>query len=81
MAHRVRLRREHFEAKARSLGLDSNTSQARAIGVHHSIHSRALHNKRELNSAYVIGVLMLVGDDNLREQVKALFDVEEPVAC
>jgi len=79
MGHRVRLRLDQFESRAQDLGLDSKISQARAIGVHHSIHSRVLRSKRELSAAYVLGVLRLFGDDHLRQQVESLFEVtEEP---
>ena len=80
MAHRVRLRREQFEAKAHGLGLDSQSAQARAIGVHQTIHHRALQGARELNAHYVISVLLLMGNAHVRKQIGALFEVADETA-
>jgi hypothetical protein len=76
MAHRVKLRRERFETEANTLGLASQTKQAAAIGVHKSIHSRALRGHIDLSAPYVIGVLMLVGDARIRAKIRDLFDVD-----
>lgn len=80
MAHRVRLRRGEFEARVLELGLTKKTAQARAIGVGHSIHHRALTGERPPNAEYVLGVLMLVGSDDVRREIDALFDIAIPVA-
>lgn len=79
MTHPVQLRRKDFESKARSLGLDSQRKQAQAIGVHESIHSRAIQGQRPLSGHYVIGVLLALGDPYIRQQVADLFDVAECV--
>lgn len=78
---RVTLRREQFEREARTRGLDSQTKQARAIGVCDSIHSRAMQGKITLSGPYVLGVLLLLGDERLRRQVQQLFDVTEEMAA
>lgn len=80
MTHLVMLRREDFEDKARRLGLDSQRKQAQAIGVHESIHSRAIKGQRPLSGQYVIGVLLALGDAHLREQVTNLFNVADELA-
>lgn len=77
---RVRLRRAQFETRARSLGLESQSAQARAIGVHVSIHHRALKNVQELSGPYVLGVLLTIGDEHVRAQVRQVFDVAADVA-
>lgn len=77
MAYRVKLRRNGFETRAWQKGLDTQTKQARAIGVHESIHSRALSGHREPNGPYVIGVLLLLGNASVRRQIRELFDVAE----
>jgi hypothetical protein len=74
---RAMLRRQEFEGWARNLGLATKRQQADAIGVHESIHGRVLDGQRPVSGPYVIGVLMLVGDDALREQIKSLFEVED----
>ncbi|NUW45599.1 hypothetical protein [Nonomuraea rhodomycinica] len=81
MAHNVKLRRDEFADQAAALGLDSQSAQARAIGVHVSIHNRVITGKtKDLSGPYVIGILRLLGDDTVREQIEALFDVDEQVA-
>lgn len=75
MTQRVTLLREPFKRRAHGRGLDSQIKQARAIGVHASIHSRALKGSRDLSGPYVIGVLLTVGDDSTRELVEELFKV------
>ncbi|MFI7468214.1 hypothetical protein [Nonomuraea sp. NPDC049646] len=84
MAHRVRLRRDEVETRLTELGYDSQSAQARAIGVVPSIHHRALKGSREPNAEYVLCVLYLVGSDEVRREIKALFDITsrecEPVA-
>lgn len=80
ISHRIKLRRDRFEHEAQRRGLDSQTDQARAIGVHTSIHHRALQNQRELSGPYVIGVLLLLGDAATRRRVTELFDVAPEVA-
>ncbi|GAA3172946.1 hypothetical protein [Nonomuraea roseoviolacea] len=81
MAHNVKLRRDEFADQAAALGLDSQSAQARAIGVHVSIHNRVITGKtKDLSGPYVIGILRLLGDDTVREQIAALFDVDEQVA-
>jgi hypothetical protein len=78
-----------FEARAAVLGLAGNQSaQARKIGCAPSIHNRVLQRKRHANAVYVVGVLMLVGSDEVRRELAALFDLpgtlqadeREPVA-
>jgi hypothetical protein len=76
----VRLRREQFETQARQLGFESQSAQARAIGVHQTIHHRAIHGARELSGSYVIGVLLLVGDEQVRKQIADIFDVADNLA-
>jgi hypothetical protein len=76
MAHRVKLRRTEVETRLLGLGLTAKTDQARAIGVGHSIHHRALTGERPPNAAYVLGVLMLVGSPDVREEIAALFERE-----
>lgn len=73
---RVKLRRERFEREAHTHGLTSQTKQAAAIGVHESIHSRALKGQRDLSGPYVIGVLMLLGDARVRAQIQSLFETD-----
>lgn len=80
MAQRVRLKREGFEQQAQQLGLTSQAKQARAIGVHDSIHSRALAGRIEPSAPYVIGVLRLVADDQTNALIDSLFEVEAEVA-
>lgn len=75
MAHRVTLRRDAFEARANELGLESQSAQARAIGVVTSIHNRALKGTRALSAEYALGVLRLVGSPELRREIDALFDI------
>ena len=73
MAHRVALRRTKFESRAAELGLDSQSAQARAIGVAPSIHHRVLKGERGMSAEYALGVLLLFGDEHLIAQIKALF--------
>ncbi len=77
MGHSIRLRREGFEPRAKKRGLASQASQARAIGVHDSIHSRALSGRIEPSGPYVIGVLRLLADKRTRALLDDLFDVVE----
>ena len=77
---RVKLRHVDFEAKARTLGIRSRREQADAIGVHESIHSRMFRGERELSGPYVIGVLMLIGDDHIRAQIRSVFEVADDIA-
>ena len=77
MAHRVKLRRDRFEREAQTRGLASQSAQARAIGVHHSIHHRALNGQRELSGPYIIGVLRLLGNAEVQSQLKSLFEYDE----
>jgi hypothetical protein len=81
MAHRVALRRTKFESRAAELGLDSQSAQARAIGVAPSIHHRVLKGERGMSAEYALGVLRLFGDDHLIAQIEALFGrADEQVA-
>jgi plasmid maintenance system antidote protein VapI len=75
MAHRVSLSRAEFERRAAERGLGSQTEQARAIDVAPSIHNRALAGKRALSAEYALGVLLVVGSDQIREEIHSLFDV------
>lgn len=73
---RVRLKRHAFEERANRLGLTTQTAQAAAMDVHHTMHHRALTGERQtLSGRYVLGVLRLVGDDATRAQIDALFDI------
>ncbi|MDP4500998.1 hypothetical protein [Nonomuraea turcica] len=72
---RIKLRRPEFERRAATCGLDSQREQAAALGVHESIHSRALNGRITLSAPYVIGVLRLLGSDQLRAEIDAVFDV------
>lgn len=76
MAQRVKLKRGEFEQHAKQLGLDSQAKQARAIGVHDSIHSRALAGHIEPSGPYVIGVLRLIADERTNALIDTLFEVE-----
>lgn len=73
---RVSLKRRTFEDRAHRLGLTTQTAQAAAMDVHHTMHHRALTGERQaLSGWYVLGVLRLVGDDNVRKHIDALFDI------
>jgi len=80
MTLRAKLRREPFEERAHERGLSSQTAQADAIGVHKSVHCRALAGERDLGGHYVIGVLLAVGDEATRKCVKELFETPAKVA-
>jgi hypothetical protein len=85
MAHVIRLRRTPFEQQAKARGYESQSAQARAIGVHVSIHNRALHGaSRALSGPYVIGVMRLLGDEGVQRFLDEMFDVgtddEEAIA-
>lgn len=85
MAHAVRLRRTEFENQAATLGLDSQSAQARALGVHVAIHNKVLNGKTtQLSGAYVIAILLLLGSDCVTKALNQYFDIElderEPVA-
>lgn len=74
----VKLRRYEFEARAKRIGVESQSAQARAIGVHVSIHHRALNGvQNDLSGTYVLGVLWLVGDDNVRRHIRSLFERDD----
>ncbi|WP_055477660.1 hypothetical protein [Sphaerimonospora mesophila] len=76
--HRVALKRRAFEDRAHRLGLTTQTAQAAAMGVHFTMHHRALTGERQaLSGRYVLGVLRLLGDDNVRKHIDALFDVSD----
>jgi hypothetical protein len=76
MAQRVKLRRPVFEARAQEQGLATQTEQAQAIGVSDSVHSRALAGHRAPNGQYVLGVLRLLGSEDLRREIDELFETE-----
>lgn len=85
MARIVKLRRDEFENQAATLGLDSQSAQARAIGVHVAIHNRVLTGKtKNLSGAYVVRILWAFGDECVRDALRQYFDIEiddrEPVA-
>lgn len=73
---RAMLRSGEFVGKARRLGLNSKRAQAAAIGVHESIHGRMLQRQRPVSGPYVIGVLMVVGDESVRRLVQSLFEFD-----
>ncbi|MFI6793616.1 hypothetical protein ACIBG4_40430 [Nonomuraea sp. NPDC050383] len=80
MAQPVKMRLDEFEDRAAKLGLKTQTAQARAIGVHVSIHNRVLTGvTRELSGPYVIGLLRVFGSEELRKEIDALFhnDLDE----
>lgn len=71
----AKLRRDPFEHKAVARGLDSQSSQARAIGVIPSEHHRALNgSQQEISGFYVIGLLRIVGDDATVRLLNELFE-------
>ncbi|HUR74401.1 MAG TPA: hypothetical protein VMZ00_08995 [Sporichthya sp.] len=76
MAHRVALRPDEFKARANALGIHGQSAQARAIGVAPSIHHRALTGERPPNALYALRLLQLVGSDELREEIDALFHID-----
>lgn len=77
MAHVVKLRRDEFKDQAVALGLDTQVAQARAIGVHVSIHNRVLTGKtEELSGPYVVGILWAFGDDCVRQALRQFLDIE-----
>jgi hypothetical protein len=85
MALAVRLRRIELETQAAARGLDTQTDQARAIGVHVAIHNKILNGKtKNLSGPYVIGILWLFGGDCVRQALRQFFeldlDEQEPVA-
>lgn len=85
MAHVVRLRRTEVESEAAARGLLSHSKQARAAGVHVSIHNRVMNGKTEkLSGPYVVGILWAFGDERVRDALRQFFDIEiddrEPVA-
>lgn len=77
MAHVVRLRRTEFETQAAALGLQSQSAQARALGLHVAIHNKVLTGKtKELSGAYVVAVLLLLGSDCVTKALQQFFDIE-----
>lgn len=77
MAHVVRLRRDEFQEQAAALGLESQSAQARALGVHVSIHNRVITGKtQELSGPYIVGILWALGTDCVREKLHQLFEIE-----
>ncbi|MFF3665378.1 hypothetical protein [Microtetraspora malaysiensis] len=72
MAH-VKLRPERFKAETQYLGFRTQQEEAEAIGVHGSIHSRALAGHRKISAPYALGVLCLVGGDQVKELIEDLF--------
>ncbi|MFC4062786.1 hypothetical protein ACFOWE_31230 [Planomonospora corallina] len=77
MTHRVTLNAAEFKRRAHALGLFTKSEQAAAVGVHNSIHSRALRGERELNVNYVINVLLLLGDAHVRGFIRELFVIAD----
>jgi hypothetical protein len=81
MARTLTLRRDEFENRARARGLDSQSAQARALDVHVSIHNRVMNGvTRELSGPYALAVLLLVGSEEVRNEIKALFGGHEQEA-
>jgi hypothetical protein len=81
MARTLTLRRDEFENRARARGLDSQSAQARALDVHVSIHNRVMNGvTRELSGPYALAVLLLVGSEEVRNEIKALFGDHEQEA-
>ncbi|WP_188187971.1 hypothetical protein [Nonomuraea sp. SYSU D8015] len=73
--HRVRLRADAVRTRMNALGYDSESAQARAIGVVPSIHHRALKGDREPSAFYALRLLGLLAP-NLREEIETFLDLD-----